>query len=371
MTNPLSEVRSLWSVNPAAGGIHVTDSTTLTLGVVGALSLLIAALLLVQRRSKKITSGLPPMPSDVSVYLEPILRMIGDLQRKIDDSRLDAASNQSSLIGELGKVLLVNGQLLTQGQDLGRETVRISEALSNSTSTGDWGELQLERTLELANMTEHVSWTAKEQTTSAGRSLYPDVTIKLPNSRKVVIDAKAPKIDLTGDPQAAENLVEALREHIDDLAGRDYSSAVSDAVDFVVLFVPTEGILATALRTDPKLIKDSLEKRILLASPMTLLALLRAVEFGWKQLEQARNALQIVASSKDLVNSLTSFVEKFNVVASGLTTAIRNYNEAASYLENTVNRQAKKVVALGVTTNGLEDVKEVETNVARTVDWEQ
>lgn len=330
----------------------------------------ILVVLIIERRIHGASAASTQVPVDSQTMVQTLLGSIQDLQRKIDDSRLDAMKYQTSLVGEIEKVMLVNGQLLTQGQDLRTQTTRLSEALTSSAVSGDWGELQLERTVELANMTEHISWVAKEQVSANGRNLFPDLVVHLPNSRRVVVDAKAPKVDLDGTAdEVGKALVKALRDHINDLAERDYSTWVTDAVDFVVLFVPTEGILASALRFEPKLAEEAIRRRVLLATPMTLLALLRAVEYGWKQLEQSRNAIVIAEQSKELVNSLTTFIDKFNVVASGLTTAVRNYNIAASYLENTVNRQAKRVMELGVNSNDLKNVAQASLDTPREATW--
>jgi len=327
--------------------------------------------LIVRNRTRGTEAGSSQVPLDSQAIVQPLLSSIQELQRKIDETRLDATRHQTSLASEIEKVIAVNGQLLSQGQDLRQQTTRLSEALTNSATSGDWGELQLERTVELANMTEHISWVAKEQVSANGKKLVPDLIVHLPNSRKVVVDAKAPKVDFDGSHEdVAEALVDALRDHIADLAERDYSTWVSDAVDFVVLFVPTEGILASALTYEPKLAEEAIRRRVLLATPMTLLALLRAVEYGWKQIEQSRNAQIIAEQSKELVNGLASFIDKFNVVAGGLSTAIRNYNIAASYLENTVNRQARKVLELGVHSTDSTDVAHASLDAPRTVTWD-
>lgn len=349
---------------------YMSEIGPIAIVVLGVVVVALLVVLTAQRRSQGQTDGANQLPLDSQAVVQSLLGSIQELQRKIEDSRLDAVKHQTSLVGEIEKVMIVNSQLLTQGQDLRTQTTRLSEALTSSSTSGDWGELQLERTVELANMTEHVSWVAKEQISANGKKLIPDLIVHLPNSRKVVVDAKAPKVDFdgTGD-EVGEALVEALRGHVNDLADRDYSTWVADAVDFVVLFVPTEGILASALRYEPKLAEEAIRRRVLLATPMTLLALLRAVEYGWKQIEQSRNAMVIAEQSKELVNSLTAFITKFNVVAGGLTTAINNYNIAASYLENTVNRQARRVTELGVQSNDLKDVTQLSLDAPRQVTW--
>ena len=308
-------------------------------------------------------------PLELQAFVKPLVDSLTEVQRKLDESRLDATKHQSSLLGEMGKIMLVNGKLERQNEDLKENTTKISAALTNATVTADWGELQLERTVELAKLTEHVSWVSKEMVKAEHRNIYPDLIVRLPNSRNVVIDAKAPKIDIHSSQSGGEGLAKALRDHVDDLSGRDYSTWVSDAVDFVVLFVPTEGILANALKEDPTLAEYAINLRVLLASPMTLLALLRAVQFGWKQLEQTRNAAEIVNASKDLVNSLVGLVERFNKVASGLRTAVNNYNDAASYLENTVNSRARDIREMGVTSNEVLEATAAPTTIVRDVNW--
>jgi len=357
------------NVRAIRGGAKVNSiyaAVALGLGVVFLL------LLVVVFRMKGAARGsvnLSNTSIEMQAFVKTLVDSLTEVQRKLDESRLEATKHQSSLLGEMGKIMLVNGKLERQNEDLKDNTTKISSALTNATMTADWGELQLERTVELAKLTEHVSWVSKEKVRAEHRNVYPDLIVRLPNSRNVVIDAKAPKIDIHSSQSGGGGLAKALRDHIVDLAGRDYSTWVSDAVDFVVLFVPTEGILANALKEDPTLAEDAINLRVLLASPMTLLALLRAVQFGWKQLEQTRNAAEIVNASKDLVNSLVGLAERFNVVANGLRTAVRNYNDAASYLENTVNSCARDIREMGVTSNEVVDAAVVPETIVRDVNW--
>lgn len=333
-----------------------------------AVVILLVAVFRMQRAGKG-SFNVSNNPVELQAFVKPLVDALAEVQRKLDDSRLDATKHQSSLLGEMGKIMLVNGKLERQNEDLKENTTKISAALTNATVTADWGELQLERTVELAKLTEHVSWVSKEMVKAEHRNIYPDLIVRLPNSRNVVIDAKAPKIDIHASQLGSEGLADALRTHIVDLSSRDYSTWVSDAVDFVVLFVPTEGILANALKQDPTLAEDAINLRVLLASPMTLLALLRAVQFGWKQLEQTRNASEIVEASKDLVNSLVGLAERFNVVANGLRTAVKNYNDAASYLENTVNSRARDIREMGVTSVEVVDAVVAPETIVRDVNW--
>jgi DNA recombination protein RmuC len=345
---------------------NVYAAVALALGVTTLFLSVVVFRLWAAGKGTAITSS---TPLELQAFVKPLVDSLTEVQRKLDESRLDATKHQSSLLGEMGKIMLVNGKLERQNEDLKENTTKISAALTNATMTADWGELQLERTVELAKLTEHVSWVSKEMVKAEHRNIYPDLIVRLPNSRNVVVDAKAPKIDIHASQSDSEGLADALRAHIIDLSGRDYSTWVSDAVDFVVLFVPTEGILANALKQDPTLAEDAINLRVLLASPMTLLALLRAVQFGWKQLEQTRNASEIVEASKNLVNSLVGLAERFNVVANGLRTAVKNYNDAASYLENTVNSRARDIREMGVTSVEVIDAVVAPETIVRDVNW--
>jgi len=302
--------------------------------------------------------------------LRPVRERLDALQHAVNDSHVKASQTQGTLLETLRQVSEQNRHLYEQGEELGATAAQISTALRGTGVAGDWGELQLRRTIELAGLTEHVSFVEQEHVSGAAGSVRPDVIVDLPNGRRVVIDAKAPLIDFGNTPDAAKNQAAALAAHVKALSNRQYPGIVDNSIDFVVLFVPTEGIMATALSYQPDLSEIAIRQRVLLATPMTLLAMLRAVEYGWKQVAQAENTAHIAKEAAALWDRLATFVDHFNKVGSGLKSAIDNYNSAAGSLERTVQSQARRVRDLGLTVNKelAEPTQLEQTN--RTVTWD-
>jgi DNA recombination protein RmuC len=293
------------------------------------------------------------------------------VQKAINDSRAAAAEEKATLLAEFKNVSDQNNRLFDQGTQLSIATTQISTALQGTGVSGDWGELQLKRTVELAGMTKHISWGDQISIDGLDGRLRPDLLVNLPDGRKIVVDAKAPKIDFDNTPNAGKVQAEALKNHVKDLARRDYSRFVAGSIDFVVLFVPTEGILATALTADAGLSEYAIQSRILLATPMTLIGMLRSVEYGWKQIAQAENAAHIAREAAELSDRLATFVDHFNKVGSGLASAIDNFNKAAGSLERNVNPQARRMRDLGVQAKKeIAETKEI-TEVNRTVTWNE
>jgi DNA recombination protein RmuC len=314
----------------------------------------------------------PPAPIlDPESLLAPVREQIQVIQSALADSRAAAAEEKATLLAEFKNVSEQNNRLFEQGNRLNEATIQISTALQGTGVAGDWGELQLQRTVELAGLTENISWVDQDSVDGSDGKLRPDLIVHLPNGRKIVVDAKAPKIDFGNSPNAGATQAEALKVHISKLANKDYSRFVEGAVDFVVLFVPTEGILATALTEKPDLSEYAVRSRILLATPMTLLAMLRSVEYGWKQVAQAENAAHIAKEAAELSDRLATFVDHFNKAGSGLATAIDHFNKAAGSLERNVKPQARRMRELGVHANKeLADTKEI-AEANRVVTWDE
>lgn len=301
--------------------------------------------------------------------LAPVREQFRALQKDLNDTREASAKTQGALLEQLQSVSRQNADLYRQGTELSVATTQISTALQGTGVSGDWGEMQLRRTVELAGLTENVSFFEQETVATPEGRLRPDMVVNLPEHRRIVVDAKAPLIDFANNVDAAKKQADALESHIKDLARRNYGAYVQGSIDFVVLFVPTEGILATALSERPRISEDAVRARVLLATPMTLLAMLRAVEFGWRQIAQAENAAHIAKEAAELWDRLATFVDHFNKIGSGLKSAVDNYNAAAGSLERSVKPKARAMRELGITTSkNLADSAEIE-EPHRSVDW--
>lgn len=247
--------------------------------------------------------------------------------------------------------------LATQNGQLQRETAHLTQALKSSSVRGRWGELQLKRAIELTGMVPYCDFSEQVTRTGDEGILRPDVVVKLPNNRVVVIDSKVPLQEFI---QGVEAVVEEdkkrafsghakqLRTHIDRLSQKKYWQQFSNSAEFVVLFLPGESFFGAALEHDPELLEFGIERNIVLATPSTLLALLRAIAYGWKQDELSQNAYKILDEAKELYQRLAIFTDHFKEIRTGLDRAGRAYNSALASFETRLLVSAKRLQELRV-----------------------
>jgi DNA recombination protein RmuC len=259
------------------------------------------------------------------------------------------------------------------------QTQQLSSALRAPSTGGRWGELQLRRVVELAGMEAHCDFEPQVTLTyepSEGdiRRLRPDLVVHLPGKRAVIIDAKAPLGDYldaskAADPRERTRLLRAhaahLRTHVDSLARKAYWEQLGPGTtpEFVVLFLPGEAFFSAALEHDPGLLDDSAARGVILATPTTLIALLRAVAFGWREARMADGAREISTLAATLYERLSSLGENFTELGGALNRAVTSYNRAAGSLESRVFVTARRFRDLGVGSDrvGIEPVEPVET----------
>ena len=284
----------------------------------------------------------------IDALVQPLresLDKVGQSVVEIDKARADA-------YGRLSEQLKSLGTAQAQLQDV---TSNLSTALSASKTAGTWGELQLRRVVELAGMTSYCDFV--EQTTQgAGLRDRPDLVVRLPGGQQIVVDAKAPNEAYREAANASDETVRVaklaehaakVRSHIDALGAKNYWEQFQPSPEFVVLFLPGDQFLAGALQSDPSLIDRAIAKKVLLATPATLIALLKAAAYGWRQEDVARNATVIADLGRALYDRIANFADNLDKVGRGLETANKAYNAAVGSFEQTLLPGARKFSELG------------------------
>jgi len=254
----------------------------------------------------------------------------------------------------------IRAQLETMQADqksLTRETHNLAKALRRPEVRGRWGEITLRRLVELAGMVEHCDFVEQVHTVAEGQVIRPDMIVRMPDKRELVVDVKTPldaymqAVEAEDDAQrklGLERHAKSLRAHIRMLSSKAYWDQFDESPEFVILFIPGDQFLSAALNEEPDLIEYALSQQIILATPTSFVALLKAVAYGWRQLALADNAREIRILAEDLYGRLSTFVTHMNRVGRQLASSVENYNRAVGSLERSVLPGARKFVELGV-----------------------
>src|SRR5579862_995107 len=288
----------------------------------------------------------------IKTLVEPLKQQLEVYQKRLQQSE----TAQSSTLGEVKKQLEMLSQ---QSQTLAQETQQFRMVLRSNQARGRWGEETLRRVVEAAGMSAHCDFNVQPV---EGDS-KPDLIVHLPGERFIIVDAKVPDFDFLNALEAADETkrAEALAAHaaklkatIKALADRDYPSQFPNALDYVVLFVPAESLFSAALEGDHDLIVWAAGKRILLATPASLIALLRSVSVSWQQHAQTENARAIADAAQELYSRVATFTEHFQKIRDGLETANRAFNQAVGSYESRIRPAGEKIQKLGGSAAGKE-----------------
>jgi len=282
--------------------------------------------------------------SSIAESLKPLKSTILELDKKI----FEVEKNRSQSFGQLNQQL---NNLNTLQSELRNQTTNLVTALRKPHVRGRWGEIQLKRVIELAGMLNYCDF-IEQKSIDAENKFIPDVVVKLPNNKQIIIDAKTPlsafldAVEETDEDKKALFLnkhAKQLRDHIVSLSKKSYWAQFENSPEFVVLFIPGDSFYSLALEKDPSLLEFGAEQKVILSTPANLIALLKAVSFGWKQNDISENTLKLAKNSKDLYKRLFNFSKHLSDIQVGLEKSSNAYNKAVSSFEARVLPSARNL----------------------------
>lgn len=286
----------------------------------------------------------------IDALLQPIRSTLEKSDKQLREIEKERKEQYGALTHHLESITLTQ-------QQLQHETRNLVQALRRPEVRGQWGELTLKRLAELAGMVEHADFIEQEQVNSETGTLRPDMVIHLPDQRAIIVDAKTPLDAYINATEAdsdetrnseLERHTRNVRKRVKELAAKSYWSQFDESPDFVVLFIPGDQFLSSALERDHRLLEDALQEKVILATPTSLVALLRAVAFGWKQQEVARNAETIREVGVQLYERLATFTTHLNKVGKSLDGGIEAFNKAVGSLDRNVLPSARRFTEMGI-----------------------
>jgi len=286
----------------------------------------------------------------VETLVKPIRDALEASQKQIAELEKSRSEAYGGIKSQL-EAMQVSQKSLTQ------ETQNLVKALRRPEVRGRWGEITLRRLVELAGMVEHCDFQEQVHSVGDDQVIRPDMIVRMPDQRELVVDVKTPldayleAVEADNDAQrklGLERHAKNVRAHIRMLASKAYWGQFEESPEFVILFIPGDQFLSAALNEDPDLIEYALSEQIILATPTSFVALLKAVAYGWRQLALADNAQEIRKLAEDLYGRLATFVSHMNKVGRQLASSVESYNRAVGSLERSVLPGARKFVELGV-----------------------
>jgi len=298
------------------------------------------------KRAQQVSDAeLAKREESVKKLVEPMAKALDDVRRQTTEADKARAQGQSTLSEQVR-------QMVAASDKLDKKTSDFINTLRRSDVRGNWGEVQLKRVVELAGMVQHVDFEEQETVRdSEGKNLRPDMTVKLAGGRTIVVDSKVALAALLEAFETDDEVVRAerlraharhVKKHVDDLSGKRYWDQFASAPEFVVMFVPSEAFYQSAVEQDPALQEYAFSKQVVIATPTTLVAMLRTVAHAWREDTLAKNAQQVLATGKELYERLSVMGGHLTKVGKALDNASRAYNSTVASMESRVMVSARK-----------------------------
>lgn len=286
----------------------------------------------------------------IEQLMQPVQEALKNYKQQVDEMEKERQRAFTTMDVEMKKVA-------EMGLQLSRETTALKDALKRPHVRGRWGEVQLKNCIELAGMSEYADVVFQDVVERDGDRLIPDMVVRMPEGRQVIVDAKTPIDAFINSLEASteeERAVEMARhgrhikEHVKKLSQKAYGDAYEGSADFTVMFLPNESFLYAGLETEPDLVEYALQKKVLIATPPTLIGLLKVIRFGWSEKKLAENAQKISLVGIELHKRICDFFEAYDMVGRHLQKASEEYEKGKSRLHSRVLTQAKRLEKLGV-----------------------
>ncbi|ACZ29973.1 protein of unknown function DUF195 [Xylanimonas cellulosilytica DSM 15894] len=288
---------------------------------------------------------------------QAIKALVEPLSKSLEQVRTEVAQAEKSRIEGHSTLTEHLRQLSVANSELSKGTGDLVTALRSSQTRGAWGELQLRRVVEAAGMLRNVDFDEQASVSTDDGTLRPDMVVRLAGGKNVVVDSKVAflgylEAQQTDDADYREARLDAhvrhLRKHVDDLAGKEYWEQFSPAPEFVVMFVPAEAFLSAAVERDPGLMEYAARQNVIIATPMTMLALLKTVAYAWRQEALAENAQKVLTVGKELYSRLVTMTGHITKTGNAIASVTKHYNSMIGSLESQVLTSARRMVALDV-----------------------